>query len=149
MTNEQTALVNHIRSLNEKTLAWVAEGEGRWACTFVEDLEHWAESGVYTVLDFTKYNLATEIYEATKSVYGYKPNWSTLMSCTVEQLESEAAVLRHDAEEFRKMEERNRAYREEELREEELRQEEWLSDRDFSGSRWIDEAESFGYSIGR
>lgn len=144
MTNEQTALVNHIRSLNEKTLAWVAEGEGRWACTFVEDLEHWAGSGVNTVEDFVKYNLATEIYEATKSVYGYKPNWSALMSRTVEELEEEANVIRIDAVEFRKMEERYNAYREEELR-----QEEWLSDREFSGSRWIDEAETFGFSIGR
>lgn len=122
MNPDQIALLNHIRALNEKTLEWVNAGEGRWATTFVEDLAHWAESGVHSVEDFTKYNLACEIYDGTKSAYGYRPNWRELMSLEVEDLEAVAKELRIEIARQNEMEKADLDYEREMAA-----HEEWLS----------------------
>jgi hypothetical protein len=122
MNTDQIALLNYIRNLNAKTLEWVAAGEGRFACTLVEDLAHWAESKVHTVNDFIKYDLATEIYDGTKSAYGYRPHWGALMQLEIEDLETIAKELREAVKNMLKNEEVEEAYYQEELR-----HENWLS----------------------
>ena len=93
MTTESAALLAHIQAENAKTLDWVAAGPNRFAMTHVEDLAHWAESGVHTVEDFEKYQLVVSIFETTREVYGYKPSWSGLMAQTLEELELENNIL--------------------------------------------------------
>jgi hypothetical protein len=104
----------------------------------VEDLEHWVDAGVHTVEDFIKYNLASEIYDGSKYAYGFKPNWSALMSCTVEELTAEADSIRRACADHAKLEAEEDAYRQEEER-----YEDWLS----AGiqDRFEDVAEAAGY----
>ena len=81
-------LVAHIQKRNAATLAWVAEDpNNRWACTLVEEPEHWAGYGVTTPDQFEHYMAATDLYEATKAHHGYKPDWRSLMAMTTEELE--------------------------------------------------------------
>ena len=80
-------LIAHIQSLNAKTQAWIDEDpKNRWAGMLVDEPEHWARYNVYTVAQFEHYMAATDLYEATRDKYGYKPRWSHLMSLTTEQL---------------------------------------------------------------
>ena len=87
------ALLNYINEKNEKTLAWVAGGAGRWATTLVADLAHWAEAGVETPEQLDKYLLVCEVFESTRSIYGYKPSWGGLMGMSLAELQAEAAHL--------------------------------------------------------
>lgn len=94
MTTESAALLAHLEELNAKTMAWIAEAPTqRWATTWVVDLQHWTEYGVHTVEDFTKYCLVSDVYESTREIYGYKPSWKGLMSCSIEELEAESKQL--------------------------------------------------------
>jgi hypothetical protein len=87
-------LTNHIKKLNEKTTAWVAEDpKNRWASMFTEDLEHWTKIGVTTPEEFDKYLLVVDVYELTRSAYGFKPSWSHLMNSSKESLENEIKIL--------------------------------------------------------
>lgn len=67
-------LAEHLRNINAKTEAWVAEDpDNRWAGLYVEDLEHWAELGVTTVQQFERYEMETSIWELFKDVNGFCP----------------------------------------------------------------------------
>ena len=47
------SLQQHLKELNEKDRAWVAQDpEKRWASGVIEDLSHWAEYGITTVEQF-------------------------------------------------------------------------------------------------
>jgi hypothetical protein len=93
MTTAQSDLLALLQAENAYYKEGIESGRFTFACGPVEDLEHWAESGVHCVEDYRKYNLATDVYEGTKSVYGYKPNWKALMNCTLEELEAESVGL--------------------------------------------------------
>ena len=81
MMNE---LVTHIQNLNAKTQAWVNEDpKNRFAGMLVDEPEHWARYDVHTVAQFEHYMAATELYEATKSKYGYKPDRGIRSGCSV------------------------------------------------------------------
>ena len=85
MMNE---LVAHIQNLNAKTQAWINEDPtNRGAGMLVDEPEHWARYGIYTVAQFEHYMAATDLYEATKAHHGYKPDWRSLMAMTTEELE--------------------------------------------------------------
>jgi hypothetical protein len=106
MTNE---LLTHIRNLNAKSAAWVAEDpKNRMAGMLVEDVEHWNSIGVTTVAEFEHYNLANEVYDLHKSVYGFRPNYGHLKSLTVKELEEELESLNRAW----KIERKDRAVRE-------------------------------------
>jgi len=138
MTTESTALLAHIRNLNAKTLEWVAAGEGRFSTTIVEDVEFWAESGVHTVEDFIKYDLATEIYEITKSAYGYRENWGKLMELETSELQVILANLQKSV--------RAAAYAmamADSYHEEEQRHDDWMTS--VVEDRYMDLAEAAGY----
>ena len=80
-------LVTHIQNLNAKTQAWVNEDpKNRFAGMLVDEPEHWARYDVHTVAQFEHYMAATELYEATKSKYGYKPDWRSLKAMSTEEL---------------------------------------------------------------
>ena len=68
-------LRNHIAALTATTQAWVDGGEGRWATTLVEDLNHWAEYGIHTPLQLDWYLQACCYVDVYKSAYGHKPYW--------------------------------------------------------------------------
>ena len=82
--NELTA---HIQNLNAKTQAWIDEDPAnRGAGMLVDEPEHWARYGVYTVAQFEHYMAASDVYEVTKERYGYRPDWNRLMAMSTEQL---------------------------------------------------------------
>jgi hypothetical protein len=88
------ALPQHIRSLNEKTQACVNEDpEHRFAALPVEDALHWLSYGIETPEQFDHYMLVSNVFEATRSAYGYKPSWVGLENLSNEQLEAEMASL--------------------------------------------------------
>jgi hypothetical protein len=106
--SDTTALAAHIAALNAKTLAWVAESPStRWACTFTEDLSHWAEDGITTPAQFDHHMLVSSVFECTREVWGYKPSWAGLMACTDAELKADLERLSQHAEEQR---EANAAY---------------------------------------
>ncbi len=71
-----SALQAHIKTLNAETLAWVAEDSAnRWAGLLVEDLEHWAEYGIYTVAQFNRYMDECAYSDGYKEVYGVRPHF--------------------------------------------------------------------------
>ena len=47
-------------------------------------------------------SLANEVYELNKSIWGFKPSWSVLMSCTTENLENQLAQLKTEKGLFEK-----------------------------------------------
>lgn len=93
--SDTTALLAHIQSLNAATIAWVNEDPAaRWACTLTEDMPYWVnECKISTPDEFDHHMLVTDVYEATKSIWGYKPSWKGLCECTSEELRSELAAL--------------------------------------------------------
>jgi hypothetical protein len=102
-------LLAHIRNLNEKTAAWVAEDpKNRMAGMLVEDPEHWNSIGVTTVDEFNRYNLMMEVYDFHKTVYGFKPSYAHLKSLTTKELEEELESLNRAW----KVERKNRAIQE-------------------------------------
>ena len=103
VTNDTSALVAHIRARNAKTEAWVAEDPAnRWAGLLVDDPAHWAAYGITTPEQFDHYLLVCDVYEGTRSVFGYKPSWAAINAMTTAELEAESATLsrmaREDAE---------------------------------------------------
>jgi len=91
MTNE---LLAHIRNLNAKSAAWVAEDpEHRMAGSLVEEAEHWNSIGITTVEQFEHYNLVCTTYELTRSAFGYKPSWEGLNGMTDKDLQKEIDFL--------------------------------------------------------
>lgn len=87
LTADQIALQNHIEGLNEKTRAWMAEAEGRWAGMLVSDPSHWAEYGIFSVDEFVKYETVNLAYELHKDRYGFKPNYGELKKMSLAELD--------------------------------------------------------------
>ncbi len=112
-------LSEYIAQKNAETRAWVAEQDGRYASILSENLEHWLSYGVTTPAQLEKYLLVCDVFEMTRSAYGYKPNWSHLMGQTTEELEARIPALRDACEEeIRRSEESEAYYAELEAREE-------------------------------
>ena len=94
MDTNTNALAAHLHNLNARTLAWVAESPTtRWAACLVEELQHWAGYGITTPAQLDHYLLVTDVFEATRSVWGYKPDWSALNEATDEYLKVELERL--------------------------------------------------------
>ena len=102
-------LLAHIRNLNAKTSAWVAEDPTkRMAGLYVEEADHWSSIGITTVDEFNRYNLMMEVYDFHKTVYGFKPSYAHLKSLTTKELEEELESLNRAW----KVERKDRAIRE-------------------------------------
>ena len=94
----------YLKAQNEKTAAWVAEDPtNRWASGLVEDLAHWAQYGITTPAELEHYFLATEVYEAHKDVFGFKPSWQAVNSLSDArlrvELESLVVLMKEDRQE--------------------------------------------------
>ena len=90
-------LATYLADRNAKTLAWVNAGEGRWATTLVEDLDHWAEYGIHTPLQLDWYLAACDRHEAVRSADGYKPYWPE-MPTTEAELKADISAFDQEAE---------------------------------------------------
>jgi hypothetical protein len=88
MTRENTmTLAEHLAALNAEKLAWIAEDpDNRWTGLYVEDLDHWAEYGVYTVAQFQRYELESMVWEMYKDVTGFRPRHLDFKSMSDEEL---------------------------------------------------------------
>ena len=94
MTNDQSLLLTHLENLNRKSEAWVAEDpKNRWSSTYITDLNYWAKEGIFSVEDHTHHSLVCNVFEATRSAFGYKPSWSSLMSMSDSDLRKEMEFL--------------------------------------------------------
>ena len=94
LTADQIALEAHLLAIEAKTKAWVAEDpKNRWACYPVTEAAFWAEQGICSVADFTKYSLVSQVHESTHDLWHYKPDWSALMALTIPELQAEADRL--------------------------------------------------------
>lgn len=112
MMNDSKDLAAYLADRNAKTLAWVNAGEGRWATTLVEDLDHWAEYGIHTPLQLDWYLAACDRHEAIREADGYKPYWPE-MPTTEAELKAEIVRLDRQArmayEDIRAQDEADRA----------------------------------------
>ena len=71
-TADQLALKAHLEAENA---AWVAKCEARGSTfytTTTEDLDHWARCDVYSVEDYERHALISEISDASKAAYGFR-----------------------------------------------------------------------------
>lgn len=87
-------LAQHLANLNAEKLAWVAEDPAnRWTGLYVEELDFWAEMGVYTVAQFKRHENETLFWEMYKDVTGFRPRHVNLADMSDEQLEREIDLL--------------------------------------------------------
>lgn len=84
-----SALTAHIQELNAKTKAWIDEDpDNRWAGMLVEEADHWAEYGVYTVEQFERHMLIETIWDVYKEVNGCRPRGLNFDEMSMEELQS-------------------------------------------------------------
>ena len=81
----QVLLLIHLEAERDKTRAWVAEDpENRWAGYSTTELDHWAESGVYSIEQYERYNLEGIISDLSKEVYGFRMRYNVSTMTTKE-----------------------------------------------------------------
>ena len=87
-------LAEHLAALNAEKLAWIAEDpDNRWTGLYVEELEHWAEYGVYTVAQFQRHELESMIWEMYKDVTGIRPRHLDFKAMSDQELNDLADYL--------------------------------------------------------
>jgi len=119
-------LAQHLADLNAKTRAWVAEDpNNRWAGLYVEELDFWAEQGIFTVAQFKRHENETLFWEMYKDATGIRPRHVNLKLMSDEELEMEIDLLGRMIEDEIKREEewcaQEMAYLQEEAEEENAR----------------------------
>jgi fatty acid desaturase len=88
-----------LDEINAKTIAWVAEDpHHRFAGILTDDAEHWKDYGITTGEELDHYLLATDVFERTREVWGFKPNWSVLKGKSKAELEEELIRLEKAAD---------------------------------------------------
>lgn len=93
MKNTST-LAETLEARNAATLEWIAaDPTNRWSTLVVTDLAFWASCGITTVEQYDHYMLVSNVFEATRDAYGYKPQWGHLNALSTEQLECQLANL--------------------------------------------------------
>ena len=113
MSNE---LATYIADKNAKTIAWVNEGEGRFATTLVEDLNHWAEYGVHTPLQLDWYLNLCCVVDMHKDAYGVKGSWMEMpttdaeLRAQIEEMDKQIERLAEEMKEQIKAEEEQIEY---------------------------------------
>lgn len=66
-------LIEHIKNINAKRLAWMNESPGRWAMTITEDPDYWAAAGITTVPQFERDQLIGIAWGMYKDIHGVRP----------------------------------------------------------------------------
>ena len=88
------SLAAYLAERNAATLAWIAEDpDNRWAGLIVEDLDFWAEMGIYTVEQYKRHDLESLVWDMYKDAMGFRPRHIDFASMTLEELEAEADSL--------------------------------------------------------
>ena len=138
MTN---TLAEHLAALNAEKLAWIAEDpDNRWTGLYVEELDHWAEMGIFTVAQFKRYENETLFWEMYKDVTGIRPRHINLKDMSDEELEREIDLLGRMMEDEIKREEEWRteemAYIQEVAEEENIKRDEMPEAIDYVACRY-------------
>ena len=104
-------LLEHIKNINAKSKAWMAENPGSWAGMVVEDIKFWNDQGIFTVEDYERSNLETSVYEMHKEAYGVKGRHYNFKAMSNKDLEKEldhlCEVAKREAEIEKRQEEDN------------------------------------------
>ena len=79
-TAEQLELQAHIQAENEK-----ARAEGALFTT-MEDLQQWAEYGVFNIEQYQHHSAVGTYIDVYKSINGIKPRWMDFSQMTTEQI---------------------------------------------------------------
>jgi hypothetical protein len=95
-------LFTHITNLNKETQAWIDQDPKRWASMLADDVAMWNKQGIYTPEQLDHYLLVSDVYETTRSLFGYKPHWGNLNALTNAELQAQMdnlnAIARADYE---------------------------------------------------
>ena len=87
-------LLNHIKSRNVETRAWVAEDpKNRMAGLYSEDVAHWEDRGIATLEELERDELVTYIYEGHKDAFGVKGRHYNFDSMSLDQLKAECDYI--------------------------------------------------------
>ena len=104
-------LLEHIKNINAKSKAWMAENPGSWAGMVVEDIKFWNDQGIFTVEDYERSNLEISVYEMHKQAYGVKGRHYNFKAMSTKELEEEldhlCDVAKREAEIEKRQEEDN------------------------------------------
>jgi len=104
-------LLEHIKNINAKSKAWMAENPGSWAGMVVEDIKFWNDQGIFTVEDYERSNLEVSVYEMHKQAYGVKGRHYNFKAMSTKELEDEldhlCEVAKREAEIEKRQEEDN------------------------------------------
>jgi len=92
-------LISFIENSNASSQAWMAAGPGRWAGMLDVTPEYWAEQSIFTVEDFRRDELKTNIWETYKEVNGIRPRWMDMDSMSTQELQDTMDRLDVEAEE--------------------------------------------------
>lgn len=85
-SKEQLALKAYIETDNAEFIKQAkAHGATGWA-TYTSDIDHWAESDVYTVEQFKRYAANDDYYELYLSLYDSKPSYDNYRELTLEEI---------------------------------------------------------------
>lgn len=88
------SLAEYLAERNAATRAWVAEDpDNRWAGMYTEDLAHWAEIGVLTILDLWRYEMETQYSDLHKDAYGFRPRGVNFSEWSYDELVAETESL--------------------------------------------------------
>jgi hypothetical protein len=91
-------LLSHIREINNKTLAWIAEDpKNRFAGIIEEDVAYWAEQGIHTAEDFELDSRRAEFWDFYKSVHGIRPRHLSVYQWDLETVTKELESLGAEA----------------------------------------------------
>jgi len=100
----QILLLLELEANKAKSLAWVAEDpENRWTGYHTTDLDHWAEYSIFTVEQYNRFNITTDISELHKEIYGVKLRTNFDLWTTAE-LEKEYESLERQFDDHAKVE---------------------------------------------
>jgi len=92
MIKEKT-LLNHIKSINEKSKQWMKDNPGSWSSMLQEDIKYWNDQGIFTVNDYERDSLITSVYEMHKEAFGVKGRRYNFKEMSNEDLEKELDTL--------------------------------------------------------
>lgn len=95
------SIISRVNQINAKTQAWLDESPQRGAGMLTADLETWHQDQVFNGEQLDHHMLASEIYEATREIHGYKPSWTHLINSTPQELQENLAGLKKCVEDER------------------------------------------------
>ena len=87
-TQSQIALAKFIQAENAERQARMDSTPGLICGIVVDDPDHWAGYGIYTIDGYKHYMAACDNFELVRAIYGHKPAWN-YDSMTLEEIEAD------------------------------------------------------------